>query len=454
MNKLPILEKNAYLTIVVKDNAIWSHLGYVDYSSDIQYILTDYTDISHLKKRLDDYIFMEEFWKEYFTLLQKTFDWKMVESLDSDLNRLVEFREENFGLSGIKVLVDDNQDFLINIFHSISQYSHDITVRVMDTPYIRKIIGKLSEKLDYDNLIYIDLDLDSFQIYCVNRRNKISRKGTLPTQYEYCEFSQQWSNEIGIIDAIKNRKLRAFLASDLDSSQIQNDWANLVLHPVDVLLDPNILDTLRSFTTVQLLSLINDNKQKLAGIDNKNSLIVVGGKIPRLLGKKTTLLTLIDGLELYGNFDVIWDNEAKILAYGISTSEGIESQDIVIGKNEIISAITKVVIPELKSQRAKNKVIFSGLLSSQDFEQEKVVVLGDTFEMIKIPNKINKVLFEGKFENNVYVPSLENNTISFVSSPLGSKYESVLIDSRLRPIVYGTDSYRNKLKINKWLNVD
>mgnify|MGYP001148524723 CR=1 FL=1 len=454
MNKLPILQKNAYLIIVVKNNAIWSHLAYVDYSSEIQYVLTDYTDISHLKRRLDDYIFMEEFWKEYFTLLQNTFDWKMMKSLDSDLNRVIEFKDENYGLGGIKVLVDDNQDFLTNIFHSISQYSHDITVRVMDTPYIRKMIGKLSEKLDYENLLYIDLDIESFQIYRVNRKNKVSRKGVLPTQYEYSEMFQQWSNEIGIIDAIKNRKLRAFLASDLDSSQIENNWANLVLHPVDVLLDPNILDTLRSFTTVQLLSLINDNKQKLSEINDKNTLIIVGGKTPRLLGKKTTLLSLIDGLELYGDFDVVWDNEAKILAYGISISEGVESQDIVIGKNEIISAITKVIIPELKSQRAKNKVIFSGLLSSQDFEQEKIVVLGDTFEMVKIPNKIHKVVFEGKFENNVYVPSLENNKINFVSSPLGSKYESILIDSRLRPIVYGTDSYRNKLKINKWLNAD
>ncbi|MDD3474480.1 MAG: hypothetical protein PHP08_01080 [Candidatus Dojkabacteria bacterium] len=454
MNKLPILQKNAYLTIVVKNNAIWSHLAYVDYSSEIQYILTDYTDISHLKRRLDDYIFMEEFWKEYFTLLEKTFDWKMFQSLDSELNRVIEFKDENYGLSGVKVLVDDNQDFLTNIFHSISQYSHDITVRVMDTQYIRKIIGKLSEKLDYENLVYIDLDIDSFQIYRVNRENKISKKGTLPTQYQYSEMSQQWSNEIGIIDAIRNRRLRAFLASDLDSSQIQNNWANLILHPVDVLLDPNILDTLRSFTTVQLLSLINDSKQKLSGIEKGNSLIIVGGKIPRLLGKKTTLLTLIDGLELYGNFDVIWDNEAKILAYGISTAEGIESQDIVIGKNEVISDITKVIIPELKSQRAKNKVIFSGLISSQDFDEEKIVVLGDTFELIKVPNKINKVIFEGKFENNVYVPSLERNLINFVSSPLGSRYENILIDSRLRPIVYGTDSYKNKLKINKWLNAN
>jgi hypothetical protein len=454
MDKLPLLQKNAYLKIVVKDNAIWAHLAYVDYDSEIQYIISDYTDISHLKRRLDDYIFMEGFWKEYFDLLQKNFDWKMMETIDKKLNRIVKFEDENYGLNGIKVLVDDNQEFLTNIFHSISQYSHDIAVRILDTSHIRKLIGKFSEKLNYENLIYIDLDINSFQLYLVKRKGKVSKEGKLPTQYQYYEITQQWNNEIGVIDAIKNKKLRAFLAADLDNSQLQNSWANLIMHPVDVLLDPNLIDILRSFTTVQLLALLNDNRSKLEQVGEGNTLIVLGGKIPRLLGKKTTLLSIIDGLELYGSFDVVWDNECKILAYAISASEGVNSQDIVIGKNEILPGLTKILIPELKGKKAKDKVIFSGTLNSQDFDQNKIIVLGDTFEMISIPNKVNKVIFEGKFENNVYIPSLKNQTIEFISSPLGIKYDEILIDSRLRPIVYGTDSYKNKLKINKWLNAD
>ncbi len=454
MDKLPILKKNAYLTIVVKDNAIWSHLAYVDYSSEVQYILSDYTDISHLKRRLDDYLFMEGFWREYFTLLQKSFGWEFMESLDKNLNRVVEFEDENYGLGGIKVLVDDNQDFLANIFHSLSQYSHDIAVRVMDVSYMRKLIGKFSEKLGYENLIYMDLDIESLQIYRVNREGKARKEEKLPNQYQYSEVMQQWSSEISVIDSVKDRRLRAFLAADLDSSQLENSWANLILHPVDVLLDPNLIDILRSFTTVQLLSLLTDNRGKLEKTGEGNTLIVLGGKIPRLLGKKTSLLSVIDGLELYGNFDVVWDNECRILAHGLSASMGAQSQDIVIGKNEIISGVTKVLIPELKNQKARDKVIFSGTQSSQDYIQEKIVVLGDTFELLNIKNKINKVIFEGQFENSVYIPSLEEGKIEFLSSPKGLKYDDVLIDSRLRPIVYGTDSYKNKLKINKWLNAD
>jgi hypothetical protein len=456
MSKLPILEKNAYLTIVVKDNAIWSHLAYVDYNEDIQYILSDYTDISHLNKRLDDHVFMGTFWYEYFDLLERNFDWKILQSIEGGLNRVIEFKDENIGVNGIKVLVDDNQKFLTNIFQSISQFSHDISVRITDIPYVRKLIGKLSEKLEYQNLIYIDLDIDSFQIYRVQKDGKESRDGKLPNQYRYSEAKAQWNNYIGLIDSIRDRRLRAFLASDINNSQLENSWANLILHPVDVLLDQNLTDILRSFTTVQLLSLLTDNKKLFEGVGDiqSNTLIAIGGKIPRLLGKKATLLSIIDGLELYGNFDVIWDNDCKLLAYGISTAMGSQSTDIVIGRNDVISGITKVIIPELKSRKAQNKVIFSGICRSQDYDPESILILGDTFQMINIENKVNKVLFEGKFENNVYIPSLKDQKLEFISSPLGVRYENLLIDSRLRPIVYGMDAYSNKLKINKWLNAN
>ena len=456
MSKLPLLEKNAYLTIVVKDNAIWSHLAYVDYNSDVQYILSDYTDISHLNRRLDDHIFGGSFWSEYFDLLQKNFDWKLIQSVEGGLNRMVDFKDENYGVSGIKVLVDDNQQFLTNIFFSISQYSHDIAVRILDTPNMRKLIGKLSEKLGYEDLIYIDLDINSFQIYRVERGKEQVRKDKLPNQYKYSEVVQQWKSEIGLIDAVKDRRLHAFMAADIHNSQLENSWANLTIHPVDILLDQNLTDILRSFTTIQLLSLLTDNRKKLERIGEVESktLIVIGGKIPRLLGKKTTLLSIIDGLELYGQFDVIWDNECKLLAYGISTAMGSESTDIVIGRNDIISGITKVLIPELKSKKAVNKVIFSAIYRSQEYEPESILVLGDTFEMIEIKNRVNKVVFEGKFEGNVYMPSLKDQKLEFVSAPLGVRYDNLLIDSRLRPIVYGMDSYSNKLKINKWTNAN
>ncbi len=99
-------------------------------------------------------------------------------------------------------------------------------------------------------------------------------------------------------------------------------------------------------------------------------------------------------------------------------------------------------------------MIFSANINSQDYQPEKVIVLGDTFKFIDIENRVNKVIVEGKFEKNVYLPNIKDQKTEFISSPNGTQIDTILIDSRLRPIVYGADSYRNKLKINKWLNAD
>jgi hypothetical protein len=456
MSKLPLLNKNAYLSIVIKDNSIFSHLAYVDYNRSIQYILSDYTDISHLNKRLDDHAFMGSFWRDYFDILQKNWDWKLFFNQESGLNRVLEFNDEYNGVGGIKILVDDNQRYITNIFNSISSFSHDITVRVADTQYIYKTIGKLAQKLNCNDLVYIDLDINAFQIYRARRDEKNRKANTLPNEYKYQDMSIIWRNPIGIIDSIRDRRLRAFLATDSNNTQIENNWANLVMHPVDILIDSNVKDILRGYTTVQLLSLLTDSREKLQGIGqiDNDTMVIIGGKIPKLLGKQMALLSLIDGLELYGNFNVVWDNDSKVIAYGLSSAQGSESQDIVIGINEILSGITKVVIPELKSKKAVDKVIFSSTYRSQDFDPQTDVVLGDTFSIINIENRVNKVIFEGKFEDNVYIPNLKDGKLEFVSSPSGIKYEQLLIDSRLRPVVYGIDSYSNKLKLNKWLNVN
>jgi len=54
MSKLPILQKNAYLSLVVKNNSIWAHLAYTDHNAGREYILSDFTDLNPLKQRLDD----------------------------------------------------------------------------------------------------------------------------------------------------------------------------------------------------------------------------------------------------------------------------------------------------------------------------------------------------------------------------------------------------------------
>ena len=63
----------------------------------------------------------------------------------------------------------------------------------------------------------------------------------------------------------------------------------------------------------------------------------------RVLGESKTLLSLIDGLELNGNFDCYWDLDMKTLCYGRSFAEGSGSEDIILTRKELFSLATKAV---------------------------------------------------------------------------------------------------------------
>mgnify|MGYP001244531844 FL=1 len=66
MTQLPILQEKSFLTLLIKDNFIHANLAYSDLSTHRSYILSDSTDLSPLKFRLDDVVFTKNFWFDYF----------------------------------------------------------------------------------------------------------------------------------------------------------------------------------------------------------------------------------------------------------------------------------------------------------------------------------------------------------------------------------------------------
>ncbi|NLE30904.1 hypothetical protein GX618_01350, partial [Candidatus Dojkabacteria bacterium] len=79
MNILPTFKENAYLTLLIKDNFIYANLAYSNLVAQRTFLLSDSTDLSPLKFRLDDITFTKEFWFEYFDSLEKFFDWDIVD---------------------------------------------------------------------------------------------------------------------------------------------------------------------------------------------------------------------------------------------------------------------------------------------------------------------------------------------------------------------------------------
>jgi hypothetical protein len=441
-----MLEKNSYLSLVISDNNIWAHLAYTDHNASREYILSDFTDLNPLKQRLDDDFFTKNFWYEYFDNLEKVFNWNVVDRNGYGIFSFRKFTEEGDGISGIRILMDENQKYFNKIFSSLRAFSNDIALRVMDEVYMRGMLEGLTQKLGYDDLLFLDLDLQDFKIY---RAFKDKETGKI----EISKSKIEWNNEYGVIDSIKDARFKAFLASDVTSKDMLNYWSNFVLNRVVFTEDPNILDMLRAYTTAQLHSIYQDNKDKLQAIGTQgNTGIILTGMVPLLLGKENLLLSVIDGFEVSGILDAYFDNEKRLLSYAKSYISGPASSDVVLTRKEVLSCCTKVLVPEVKLSRNKSKVIFNGYTDSLEGEKQDIFALSPEFTYIKLPLHRENLIIEGEFKNGAYIRNTEaKDNLSFISIPGKLRYDSMVIDARPKPIVYGPDIYSNKLKLQQWL---
>lgn len=448
MSKLPLLEKNAYLSLVIKDNGLWAHLAYTDYNASREYILTDFTDLHPLRHRLDDEVFTKEFWYNYFNNLERVLNWDIVDRDKNSIFTFRQFKNEGDGVNGIRIQIDDNQKFFDKIFSSVRNFSKDISLRIVDDRYMQETLEELIDKGEYEDIMYIDMDLVDFSIFRVrkiyDKKEKIHRK-------VFSRAKISWKNELSLIDSIKDSRFKAFLATDLNQKEMFNYWSNFVLNRVLFSEDPSILDVLRSYSTIQSHSLFRDNKEKLEGfgISGKESCLIISGYIPYVLGKSKTLLTLIDGLELEGSFDCTWDLDVRLLSYGKSYVNATNALDVILTSKVMYPSFTKIVVPRHKFA-TPNKVIFNGRIESLNQRDSEVLALSCKYNYIDLPDQ-ERFVMSGVFKNGFEIPPQKGTGIEFVSSKEGKRYESILIDVRPRPIVYGPDSYSNKTKLENWM---
>jgi hypothetical protein len=294
------------------------------------------------------------------------------------------------------------------------------------------------------------MDLKNFTIYrSVENKNK---EGKLERIFRKSKIA--WDNEYGVIDSLRDSRIKAFLSTDLSQKDLLNTWANYVLNKRVYIEDGNLKDILRAYSTIQLFSIYQNNKEVLANFGEKDgeSAILLTGGIPNSLDAKTLLLAIIDGLGLTGVFDTYWNPLNSLYTYGRSYIEGNNSTDVILRKFDIFKSVTKTVIPDVKRQKSPNKVIMSGYIDSLDLGKSEFYALSNNFSFIDLPISEEKLIFEADLKNGTKIPAIESNRMSFLSSFGGTLYTSLLVDGRIKPSIYGPDVYANRTKLQKWLN--
>ncbi len=456
MNTLPTFKENAYLTLVIKDNFIYANLAYSNLVAQRTFVLSDATDLSPLKFRLDDFSFTKDFWFEYLDSLEKVFDWDIVDRTYEGVFKIKGFEREEVGVSGIKVLVDDNQPFFKNIFVSLKEFSRDISIKLLDDKYISQLLNGFLDRMGYNEIVWIDLDISHFSIYRAKIEN-VSTGGVfnkvVSDKVNITSSKIDWGNEIGLIDFIKTSKLQSFLSGECSEEELTNKWGNLIAHSCEYISDPVLHDVLRAFTTLQLLSIKQSNSDKLNGALSSNSAVIVTGNISKLLSKRELLFSIIDGLELEGMCDLFIDEDNKLFSFGKSIIDREKSQDIVILRGDVLPKATKVLIPQVP-QKSKSKVIFSGKVSAQNAEYRDIYAFGSSLQVLKIPALGEKVVIEGELKNSTVFSHYAFTNIEFMSTKRSFEYEYLVIDGRCRPIVYGPNPQDNRAKFKIWEDAD
>lgn len=170
------------------------------------------------------------------------------------------------------------------------------------------------------------------------------------------------------------------------------------------------------------------------------------------MSMQDNLLSLIDGFELLGSFDLYIDKEGMLYSYGRSMALGQKAYDVILGRHEVLPKAKRVYLPELNEKKSKNKVVFQGYMESLGFERQEVFSINPEISMFKIPDTKEKVIFEGKFVNGAQTVDGDESRLSFVSSSESVLYDMVIVDSRIKPIVYGPDKYTNRNKMRSWFD--
>ena len=437
--KLPQLEKNAYLAIYVSNGSINAHLMYADYNSGRNYTLSDTTLLDFHNSEIED----GRFWKQYLDELAKKFNWEILRGKE-----LINFAAEGVGVSALTVFINENGLDSNKVIEGMREVCLSVSFEIISEKYIEKQLEAFSKKDGWDDIFMVNLDLFEFTLkrYTKDEQRKTLQNENTHGMYESSKVS--WLSKENLINNIKNTKLKAFLAFDCPDMKRENLWANFVLNPSLKTDSPIITDVLRSYITVQLLSILNENKGKYLDCGYKGkTLVVLSGNISNENYKKF-LISVLDGLEARGDLSILVDKGSKFLTLGSKYIKGIENDEFVVGKMDIYGEMYKAYVCEGVRGSGKS-VILTGKIESSLEESKDIFALYPEFTYV--PLNYDSAFVKCKLVKGAYFGNKEKEFE--IKNVIGEiRYKGLIIDGRKKPVVYGPSILKNRSKMNEWLD--
>lgn len=443
MFKLPDSDKTAYLSLYVTASSIDAHLVYSDYSIGRRYTLHDNTsgDLSNRLKTKD-------FWNDYFVELEKVFSWDLFRG---GSNELMYFAQEGIGVGVLVINIDEATTDSREVVAAIRSFNSDINIEVIGDNTVKDILHGLSERLSYDDIVYIKADLKDFRVFRTSRL--VERKLTTPIPREriFSKGSVSWRSNNKLAQLIRSNKLRAFMSLDYGNKRIENMWANFVYSDIGSSTTDIINDSVRSYITGQLLTIRNDNKERFEGVGlvSDGTAVILSGDLLDSIELEDLVLSIIDGLEIFGTIDLMIDTDNKLLSIAKGYSRGVLGVGVPISSGELFRENYKIAVAVGKGKKNERKVIFNGNIKDEIDNRTPVFGFSSEISYIPMPNIEKMYALEGKFEKGFKL--VDSNKLSFISNPDKIFYKGLFVDGRSKPVVYGPDPRTNYAKLRAWL---
>ena len=107
----------------------------------------------------------------------------------------------------------------------------------------------------------LNLDLETFDLFSFMNLGSYAVEQNRKDKYLSGYAKIYWDNKEHLINSIKDRRFLAFSSVDVGNSAVRNIWANYIQRPVYKSDSFDLHDLLRSFLTVQLATLFNNNRK-------------------------------------------------------------------------------------------------------------------------------------------------------------------------------------------------
>lgn len=457
MESSPDLQ-NAYLSIYISHNFLCANLAYVEKDTNRSFFLKDK---SFLPDNFEDLTESElfEYWLNYFRTLGKKWNWELLDPPKPSKKGLImdmkNFFAEGYGTSGCKISVSRNNPNYRKIFDSLRRFSLDIKIVGISRDSDRELLEKFATALGYEDVLLLDLHSRFFKLARVERKEGEVKKDLSKIhtpEYFYNNVKVRWGNIEELLELLNAGKYKTFLSKHTPSDFISNIWANFLRNPIFKSDSELLMDFIRAYITIQLLSLANENPRiaKDFGVKPTKNLLWVTGDLIEIPSFKELLVATIDGLQLQGVFDLVLDSDSLIYTFGKTFSMGEKSDEIVLTRENFLPHFTKVFVPDISVKPESRKSMFYGTLFDRGGKSLDIFAMSSEITEVSVRNP-KDMYMEGRFVKDAYLEFFRKDfEIQFAEN--GIYWDRVILDCRAKPVTYGPNIRSNSIKFNMWLS--